>query len=178
MKLATVRTSLCGVFAEEVAEDLLVPQLWSPKFLMLEVVSCLLATCPQLFFSSALSLIILIILDRAAVYLLPRTCSQTSFLNVIMAASQTPRRSSLSGFQRRSYKPATPRWVRSDLVLGGTPALPGIQFRTQNQCDAPAAPVEGRNWSGELAALLLTLLSVPVHVTRFFRVDAESTKER
>ena len=56
MKLATVRTSLCGVFAEEVAEDLLVPQLWSPKFLMLEVVSCLLATCPQLFFSSALLL--------------------------------------------------------------------------------------------------------------------------
>ena len=97
MKLATVRTSLCGVFAEEVAEDLLVPQLWSPKFLM------------------------------------------------------------------------SSRWVRSDLVLGGTPALPGIQFRTQNQRDAPAAHVEGRNWSGELAD--------PVVRPRFFRVDAESTKE-
>ena len=102
-------------------------------------------------------------------YLLPRTCFQTSLSNVIMAASRTPRRSSLSGFQRRSYKPATPRWVRSDLVLGGTPALPGIQFRTQNLCDAPAAPVEGRNWSGELAD--------PVVRPRFFRVDAESTKE-
>ena len=47
VKLASVRTSLRGIFAEEVVEDLLVPQLWSPKFLMLEVVCCLLADLPS-----------------------------------------------------------------------------------------------------------------------------------